>query len=268
MDIGIAASMFAVGAIAHTKVLERPQPDGPSAWVVKFEMNKPLPSYMSNLLEVARGGPKIYKSVQAALNDVKTIGITNTEVQLVDATSFRANRYEWLYPWVRSLAGQGFDEERILGAFSTYQGVKLDLANDADVKLARIIIKHALGLSDGKELEAYLPPVDVLDVKFLKQTDEGWALCQASCSNSDEDFTFLVRDVPEKTLRYAIADHKAAFCKLVHFTAHRRHPQEYTDASAPQDTPGVYKPPVASFLLDAGDIHAIRNSTPGAETLA
>jgi len=266
VDIGIAFTLKSVGTIAGSTVIERPKPNGPSVWVVKFETNRPLPTHMSNLLEVARGGPKIFKGVQAALNDLKSIGITNANVQLADISSFRANRFEWLYPWIRGLAEQGYDEDRIVDAFSIYEGVKLDLKNDKDVRLARIIIQHALGQSDGKELEAYLPPVDVLDVKILKPTDDGWLLCQAMCSNSDEDFTFLASGVEEKKLRYVFADHKAALCKLVLFAAHQRSPQSYTDASAQQTTPGVYTPPVARFKLDAADIHAIRGAERGAET--
>lgn len=268
MDIGIAFTLKSVGTITSTTVIERPKPDGSSVWIVKFETNRPLPTHMLDLLEVARGGPKIFKGVQAALNDLKSIGITNTMVQFAGSGSFRFNPFEWLYPWVRSLAEQGYDEDRIVSAFSTYEGIKLDLANDDDVTQARVVIQHALGQSDGKTLEKYEPPVDVLDVKIIKPTDDGgWFLCQATCSNSDEDFTFLVSGVGEKQLRYVFADHKAALCKLVHWCAHQRIPQGYTDASALQPTPGTYTVPVAKFRLDAADIQAIRASERGAATM-
>lgn len=268
MDIGVAFTLKSVGTITGSSIVERPKPDGPSVWVIKFETSQKLPAYMSNLLEVARGNPKIFKGAQAALNDLRSIGIMNTNVQLTDISSFRANRFEWLYPWIRGMAEQGYDENRILNAFSVFNGTKLDLNNDNDVRLTRIIIQHALGQSDGKELEAYLPPVDVLDVRILKQIDdEGWFLCQAHCSNSDEDFTFLVSEVEEKKLRLLFTNHKAALCKLALFAAHQRNPWEYTDASVPQLTPGTHKTLVARFKLNAEDILAISGTEPSAETM-
>lgn len=268
MNIGIAFTLKSVGTITGSTIVERPDPDGPSVWVIKFETSEKLPTHMSNLLEVARGNPKIFKGIQAALNDLRSIGIMNTNVQLTDISSFRANRFEWLYPWIRGMAEQGYDENRILNAFSVSNGTNLDMNNDNDVRLTRIIIQHALGQSDGKELEAYLPPVDVLDVKLLKPTDdEGWFLCQAHCSNSDEDFTFLACEVEEKKLHYVFVNHKAALCRLALFAAHQRNPCEYTDASVPQPTSGTYKPPVARFKLNAADILAISGQEPGAATM-
>lgn len=253
--------MHHVGAISGATVIERPAADG-CVWVIEFKMDKPLPPTISNLLEVARRGPKIYKGIQAALNDLKTVGMTNATVQFTAGESFRANRFEWLYEWIRSLHQQGFDEEKILEAFATYSGTQLNLADEAAVKLGRIIVRHALGQCDGKELEAYLPPIEVLDVKYLKPTDEGH-LCQAVCPDSQDNFTFLVSlDVSEKKLKHVLADRKAALCKFALVAAHQRHPQAYNDPNNPPPATGVYQPPVAAFRLTLSDIECLRELTP------
>jgi len=253
MDQSQASAMRHVGAVIGAKVIERPTSDG-SVWIVEFVFSRPLPESLSNLLEVSRGGPKIFKGVQAALNDLKSIGLANATVQFTAADSFRANRFEWLYEWIRGLHQQGFDEEKILSAFTTNPATHMNPDDPAAVKLGRIIIQHALGRSDGKELEAYLPPVEVLDVRYLRLTDEGH-LCQAICADSDEDFVFLVSgDVPEKDLKSLLSDRKAAVCKYVLVAAHRLHPQAYTDSESHQPASGPYTPPVASFRLTSTDI--------------
>jgi hypothetical protein len=266
MDFGMAISLQHVGAITGAMVVERPTASG-SVWVVEFKVSKPLPTYISNLLEVSRGGPKIFKGVQAALNDVKSIGMTSATVQFTAAESFRANRFEWLYEWIRGLHQQGYEEEQIIKAFATNPSTHLNLEDEGAIKLGRIIIRHALGLSDGKELEAYLPPVEVLDVKYIKPTDEGH-LCQATCPDSQDDFTFLVSlDVPEKKLKSVLADRKAALCKFVLVAAHQRYPQGYDDPDMPAAATGVYKPPVAAFRLTLSDIDCVRELSPGADNL-
>lgn len=268
MELGQAFSMRHVGAITGASVIERPSQNG-SVWIVEFQLAAPLPSHFSNLLEVARGGPKIFKTVQAALNDVKSIGVTSPTVQFTTSDSFRANRFQWLYEWIRGLPQQGFDEDRILQAFSTNPSINLDLNDAAAVKLGRIIIQHALGKTDGKELEAYMPPVEVLDVKFLKPTDDGY-LCQAFCADSEENFVFLVSlDVTEKKLKYVLADRKAALCKFALFAAHQRHPQGYTDPDDPHPMiNGVWHPPAAKFRLTLIDIECIRTLPVGATDIA
>lgn len=264
MELGQAFSMRHVGAITGAAVIERPTADG-SVWIVEFQLGTPLPSYLSNLLEVARGGPKIFKTVQAALNDVKTIGVQNATVQFTAANSFRANRFQWLYEWIQGLHREGLDEDGILECFSKSNHTRLDLNDPAAVKKSRTIIRHALGQSDGKELEEYLPPVEVLDVKFLKPTDEGY-LCQAFCADSKEDFVFLVSlNVPEKTLKYALADRKTALCKFALVAAHQRHPQMYTDPDDPKPmVNGAWCPPVARFRLELDDLDCIRSLPAGA----
>jgi hypothetical protein len=253
MDLSQALAMRHVGAVTGAKVIERPTSDG-SVWIVEFVFSQPLPESLSNRLEISRGGPKIFKGVQAALNDLKSIGMANATVQFTAADSFRANRFEWLYEWIRGLQQQGFDEGKILSAFTTNPATHLNPDDPAAVKLGRIIIQHALGRSDGKELEAYLPPVEVLDVRYLRLTDEGH-LCQATCANNEEDFVFLVgADVPEKELRSLLSDRKAAVCKYVLVAAHRLHPQAYTDPGNPPVGPGPYTSPVASFRLTSSDI--------------
>jgi hypothetical protein len=245
-----------VGAIIGATVIERPAANG-SVWVVEFEMKKALPPSVWNLLEVARGGPKIFKGVQAALNDIKSIGVTSATVQFTAAESFRANRFEWLYEWIRGLHQQNYDEAKILAAFATNPSTRLNLDDEAAVKLGRIIIRHALGQSDGKELEAYLPPIEVLDVKYLKATDEGH-LCQATCPDRDHDFTFLVSpDVPEKKLKQVLAGRKPALCKFALVAAHQRHPQGYNDPDEPASATGAYRLPVAAFRLTSDDIECI-----------
>jgi hypothetical protein len=252
VEISQALAMHHVGAVTGAKVIERPTSDG-SVWIVEFIFSHPLPESLSNLLEVSRGGPKIFKGVQAALNDLKTIGMANATVQFTAADSFRANRFEWLYEWIRGLHQQGFDEERILSAFTTNPATRLNADDHAAVKLGRIIIRHALGRSDGKDLEAYLPPVEVLNVRYLRLTDEGH-LCQATCANSEEDFVFLVgSDVPEKKLKSLLSDRKAAVCKYVLVAAHRLHPQAYTDPECRLPASGPYTLPVASFRLTSSD---------------
>jgi hypothetical protein len=266
MELGQAFSLQHVGVITGATVVEKPTANG-SVWVVKFELDngKSLPPHLSRNLEVARGGQKIFKGIQAALNDLKSVGIKNVRVQLTDAASFRVNRFGWLYDWIRSLYQQGMDEEGILEAFAVNPATRLQKSDREGEKLARIIIQHALGKSDGKELEAYLPPIEVLDVKYLKETDEGF-LCLAICPDSNDDFTFLVAaDVPEKQLKGLIAERKTALCQYALVAAHRRHPQEYTDPDSPPPKKGVYTPPVAAFRLTRDDIDYLRALTPGAE---
>jgi hypothetical protein len=267
VELGQAFSLQHVGVITGATVVEKPTANG-SVWVVEFDVDKPLPPHLSRHLEVARGGQKIFKGIQAALNDLKTVGFRNIRVQLTDAASFRTNRFEWLYPWIRSCYQQGMNEEGILEAFAVNPATRLQKNDREGERLARIIIQHALGKSDGKELEAYLPPVEVLDVKFLKETDEGF-LCLATCPDGKDDFTFLVAlDVLEKQLKGLIADRKAALCKYVLVAAHRRHPQGYTDPDAPPPQKnGAQVPLTAAFRLTRDDIDYLRALTPGAENI-
>ena len=256
MELREAVTMYHVGAITGATVREKPSHDG-SSWIVEFQTNKPLPPMMSYLLEAARGGPKIFKGIQAALNDIKSIGLVSATVSLAAAASFRTNRFEWLYEWIRGLRQQNYNEEQILGAFATYAGTRLDLNDDAAVKLARIIIRHALGLSDGKELEAYLPPFEVLDASYLKRTPDGY-LCQATCPDSRDDFTFLIDiELPEKELKAVFAERKPALCRLALVAAHQRYPQGYDDPDISKPTTGTYTPPVARFRLTHSDLECL-----------
>lgn len=246
MEFAQALSMFQVGAITGATAIEKPTQDG-SVWVVELIFRAPLPSNLSGSLEVARGGKKVFKSIQAALNDIKNIGVTSATVQFGSADSFRRNRFEYLYQWIRFCYQQGLDEEGILKAFETNPTTLLQPGDEKGTKLAKIIIQHALGKSDGKELESYLPPIEVLDVKYLKPTDEGH-LCQAT--HPDGDLNFLISlDVPVAQVKSALANHKAAMCKFALVAAHCRNPQGYTDP----ETPG--RSPAAAFRLTLDDIN-------------
>jgi hypothetical protein len=204
------------------------------------------------LLLVARGGKKVFKSIQAALNDIKNIGVMSATVQFGSADSFRRNRFEYLYKWIQFLYQEGYDEERILKAFETNPATSLQPGDEKTVRLAKVIIQHAFGKSDGKELEAYLPPVEVLDVKYLNPTDEGH-LCQAACP--DGDFTFLISlDVPIAQVKSTLTNHKAAMCKFALVAAHCRNPQGYTDPANPS------RPPPAAFRLTSDDINYLSAS--------
>ncbi|MFJ2388627.1 hypothetical protein [Pseudomonas koreensis] len=79
MDIGQAFSMFHVGAINGARISERID-EGRSTWSVQFDMAKQLPSHLSTHLETARGGKKIFKTIEAALSDLKTIGLEEVTV--------------------------------------------------------------------------------------------------------------------------------------------------------------------------------------------
>jgi|CXWL01.1.fsa_nt_gi hypothetical protein len=81
MDIGQAFSMFHVDAIRSAKVIEKLSL-GRSVWVVQFEMRKETQTYITTSLETARGEEKIFKSVEAALKDLKTIGFTEVAIRL------------------------------------------------------------------------------------------------------------------------------------------------------------------------------------------
>jgi hypothetical protein len=251
MDFGQAISMFQVGAITGATAIEKPTEEG-SVWVVELTFRTPLPPHLSGWLEVARGGKKVFKSIQAALNDIKNIGVMSATVQFGSADSFRRNRFEYLYGWIRSCYQEGHDEEWILKAFETNPATSLQPGDEEGIKLAKIIIQHALGKSDGKELEAYLSPVEVLDVKYLKPTDEGH-LCQATCP--DGDFTFLISlDVPATQVKSALTNHKATMCAFALVAAHYRYPQGYTDP----DSPG--KSPAAKFRLTRDDVNYLSSS--------
>jgi hypothetical protein len=82
MDIGQAYSMFHVDAIKGAVLIEKPLPEKKSSWIVKFEMNKPLPRHLSDSLETARGEEKVFRTAEAALKDLKTIGVTEVAVRL------------------------------------------------------------------------------------------------------------------------------------------------------------------------------------------
>lgn len=173
-------------------------------------------------------------------------------MQFGSADSFRRNRFEYLYEWIRFCHQSGYDEAGILKAFETNPATSLQPGDEQGAKLAKIIIQHALGKSDGKELEAYLPPTEVLDVKYLKPTDEGH-LCQAT--HPDGELTFLIGlDVPFADVKYALTTHKAAMCKFALVSAHYRHPQGYTDP----ENPG--RPPAAAFRLSSDDIKCLSAS--------
>jgi hypothetical protein len=251
MEFAQALSMFQVGAITGATAIEKPTEEG-SVWVVELIFGTQLPPHLSGWLEVARGGKKVFKSIQAALNDIKNIGVMSATVQFGSADSFRRNRFEYLYKWIQSLYQEGYDEEGILKAFETNPATSLQPGDEKAVRLAKVIIQHALGKSDGKELEAYLPPVEVLDVKYLKPTDEGH-LCQAACP--DGDFTFLISlDVPIAQVKSTLTNHKAAMCKFTLVAAHCRNPQGYTDPANPS------RPPAAAFRLTSDDINYLSAS--------
>lgn len=251
MDFAQALSMFQVGAITGATAIEKPTEEG-SVWVVELIFRTPLPPHLSGWLEVARGGKKVFKSIQAALNDIKNIGVTSATVQFGSADSFRRNRFEYLYEWIQFCHQEGYDEEGILKAFETNPATSLQPNDEKGKKLAKVIIQHALGKSDGKELESYLPPVEVLDVKYRKPTDEGH-LCQATCP--DGDFTFLISlDVPVTQVKSALTNHKAAMCKFVLVAAHCRNPQGYTDPEKPG------RSPAAAFRLTRDDINSLSAS--------
>ncbi|MGA7157752.1 MAG: hypothetical protein WBY53_12935 [Acidobacteriaceae bacterium] len=248
MDYAQALSMFQVGAITGAKAIEKPTEEG-SIWVVELIFRTPLPPHISGWLEVARGGKKVFKSIQAALNDIKNIGVASATVQFGAADSFRRNRFEYLYEWIRFCHQQGYDEEGILKAFETNPATSLQPGDEKGIKLAKVIIQHALGKSDGKELESYLPPIEVLDVKYLKLTDEGH-LCQAT--HPDGDFVFLISlDVSLADVKSALSNHKVAMCKFTLVAAHYRNPQGYTDP----ETPG--RSPAAAFRLTRDDLHCL-----------
>jgi hypothetical protein len=229
MDIGQAFSMFHVDAILSAKVIEKPALSR-SVWVVQFEMRKEPPLYITTSLETARGEEKIFKSVEAALKDLKNIGFTDVVISMSTVENFRRNRFEWLYEWIVGLHEQGWDEERILQAFETCPATHIDLSNEKEVSLAKAIIGHAVGRTDGKELEAYLPPIDVLDIKWLKTVTEGY-LFQAICPDSAENFYFLIESsLSEKQLSRLVSTHKDVLCKRVLVAAHTQHPYQVSDS--------------------------------------
>jgi hypothetical protein len=95
-------------------------------------------------------------------------------------------------------------------------------------------------------------------------------LCQASCADNKEDFVFLVSlDVAEKTLKYVLANRKAAMCKFVLIAAHRRNPHGHTDPDQPNPTvDGLLRSPTARFKLTSNDIDYVRVLASGATVLS
>lgn len=87
MDFSQALSMFQVGAITGATAVEKPTQEG-SVWVVELIFRTPLPAHLSGWLEVARGGKKIFKSIQAALNDIKNIGVNRRRCSSALPTHF------------------------------------------------------------------------------------------------------------------------------------------------------------------------------------
>lgn len=82
MDIGQAFSMFHVGAIDGAQLTERNDEKG-SCWVVELKATRSLPSHLSLDLETSRGGQKVFRHIDSAIKDLKTIGVTEITLTLL-----------------------------------------------------------------------------------------------------------------------------------------------------------------------------------------
>lgn len=74
MDIGQAFTLFRVGTIEGAHISQTLEGNG--GWGMELLPNRDLPAHISTTMETARGGTKIYKTIEAAVKDLQTIGLT------------------------------------------------------------------------------------------------------------------------------------------------------------------------------------------------
>jgi hypothetical protein len=184
----------------------------------------------------------------------KISGPAPTNSISINAEVTMGNPNEYLYPWIQGLDQHCFDEQKIVEAMSTVNGGNIDMTKKENADLALLIVRHALGKSDGKELEALYFPSAITEVTVIKAVPEGH-LCQAACSDRRHDFTFLVEHaVSDKILKDVAKNHTGGFAKILQSALRERNPYGYTDADYPQPDPNVRRPPCAKFLLVQNDL--------------
>ena len=255
MNTETAISLYQVGRISGAVLIPKRTAHG-QVWMAEFVVTTTLPPFITGNLETGDGGPLLFHDVPSALTELRHIGLSETTVQLRAGSSSRCQRFEPLYPWLQGLHALGYDEAKLLDAFAAHPATQLARGHVPALHTARLIIEHALGRSSGQELDARLPHLDVLDIKFLRPTPAGH-LCQACCPDSADDFFFLVSlDAPEKHVRYVIADHKPALRSFVLMARHLRQPLADDATTSASGAP--------CFLLSPADIAYLRSLVTGA----
>jgi hypothetical protein len=105
--------------------------------------------------------------------------------------SWKRNPYKHLYQWIIHLKDEGYSHERIMEAFEKCPATMMDTANENEVKLADVIIRHALGKADDSEIEEYCFSTEIIDFEKYTECTEGY-LFLAKTPETEEDFYFLV----------------------------------------------------------------------------
>lgn len=143
--------------------------------------------------------------------------------------SWKRNPYKYLYTWILGLREQGYSHEQIMKAFETCPSTNMDSSNAEQVKLADIIIRHALGEASDLEIEAYSHPTEVLGFEPFAECSEGFVFL-ALTPDGEKDIHFLVEKTAlgesssiEKVFE-ALSGNKNNVCKLILYKAHTQHP--------------------------------------------
>jgi|GEM_PF-5272003 len=150
--------------------------------------------------------------------------------------SWKRNPYEYLYGWIVGMRDEGFDHEQIMEAFKTCPTTKMD-ANDQDqLKLADVIIRHALGQASDQEIEMYCHPTEVIGFKQIGKCAEGY-IFMAHTTEDEDDFHFLVEEdaidgaSSLDEVRNVLMRFEEQVCRLLLYKSHTQSPYGVTGMS-------------------------------------
>lgn len=142
---------------------------------------------------------------------------------------WKKNPYKHLYAWIIGLRDQGYTHDQIMKAFETCPSTNMDSSNAEQVKLADIIIRHALGEASDQEIEPYSHPTQVLSFEPFGECAEGFVFL-ANTPDGENDIHFLVEKTAlgdnssiEKVFE-VLSNNKINTCNLILYKAHTQHP--------------------------------------------
>jgi hypothetical protein len=143
--------------------------------------------------------------------------------------SWKRNPYKYLYTWIIGLRDQGYTHDQIMKAFKTCPSTIMDSSNAEQVKLADIIIRHALGQASDQEIEPYSHPTEVLSFKPFGECTEGFVFL-ANTPDGEDDIYFLVEknalgeNSSIEAVFEALSSNESNACNLVLYKAHTQNP--------------------------------------------
>lgn len=143
--------------------------------------------------------------------------------------SWKRNPYIHLYDWITGLRDQGYNHEQIMKAFETCPATMMDINDEQQVKLADVIIRHALGQASDHEIEKYCFPTEVSGFEPFGECSEGFVFL-AKTPEREDDFYFLVEQTAIEgspsleDINNLLLNNEKQVCNLVLYKAHTQHP--------------------------------------------